>query len=142
MTVSFCHAISLSSTLCINQLPLGVVSRIPRSKMSKDAIATPAPELGVEVGKRSVAAVHSPQPMHQDRVASKREDILKAKPVIGRKYNDNEVQRDKELVVFPAYQQKREADHPGQASRRLCDLVRAAPPCSFPTLPTLHDADI
>ena len=141
MTVSLCHAISQSSTLRINQLPLGVVSVIPRSKMSQDAIAAPVLERVVQVSERGAATTSSPQPVRQDRGANKREDILDAKPLIGRKYDDNEVQRDREHLPFrlinksekPTIQVKHRGD--------LCDLVRAAPPCSFPTLPSLHDAD-
>ena len=78
MTVSFCHAISLSSTLRINQLPLGVVSCIPGSKILQDAIAAPVLEHVVQVRERGAAATSSPQPVRQDRAANKREDILDA----------------------------------------------------------------
>ena len=141
MTVSLCHAIPQSSMLRINQLPLGVVSRVPHSKMTQDAIAAPVLERVVQVRERGAAVTSSPQPVRQDWATNKCEDILDAKPLIGRKYDDNEVQHDREHWPFrlinksekPTIQVKHRGD--------LCDLVCAAPPCSFPTLLTLHNAD-
>ena len=60
--------------LRIYQPPLGVVSPISCSKVSKDAIAAPAPELRVQAGERSVAVTYSPQPVCHDRVAHKHKD--------------------------------------------------------------------
>ena len=67
--------------------------------------------------------------------------VFDAKRLIGRKYDDNEVQRDRKHWPFqlinksgkPTIQVKHRGD--------LRDFVRAAPPCFFPTLPSLHDAD-